>query len=237
MQLPTEITQATLNELASPAETGATRILLLLVANSGPYRLSGQRRRYVFTRDNEAGAHILDVPDSLWQHDLPTGAYRENTSICHDLQNPSGGKLPLVFLRVPWQGASEKAPADRSPTLPDRVVSENLSAAMDVIESLVLRITELQDPARFHSLLPAELAAAHARESRGVAEPLFQDHGKTAVLDFLTRFHTHHPEKAIVSPDPAAPADALQPESAASGHKKAPRATRSTAANTAPLSA
>lgn len=212
MQPPTEITQAILNELASPEETGATRILLLLVANSGPYRLSGQRRKYAFTRDNDIGAHVLDVPDSLWQHDLPAGPYRENTSICHDLQNPSGGKLPLVFLRVPWKGTAGKAPSPGN-------VSPDLRAAVEVIESLVLRLTELQDPTRFHALLPQELAAAHARESRTVAEPLFQEHGKTAILGFLDRFHS-----------PAAPPEE---SGSASGNKKAPRAARATSTHTA----
>lgn len=121
MNLPLEINQRVLNELASPADTSATRVLLLSVANGGPARLSGKRRKYTFVRDNEAGAHILDVPDSLWQHDLPKGPYRENLSICHDLQNVMGAKVPLVFIRIPWGDQNPTfvadAPADLDLTL------------------------------------------------------------------------------------------------------------------------
>lgn len=110
MNLPLEINQRVLNELASPADQFATRVLLLSVANGGPARLSGKRRKYTFVRDNEAGAHILDVPDSLWQHDLPKGPYRENLSICHDLQNVMGAKVPLVFIRIPWKDLNDNRP-------------------------------------------------------------------------------------------------------------------------------
>ncbi|WP_234043556.1 hypothetical protein [Luteolibacter yonseiensis] len=108
MNLPIEINQRVLNELASPQDRTAIRVICASVPNPSPYRLRGKRRQYVFERNNTIGAHILDIPASLWQHDIPRGPWRENLSLCHDMQTVMGVKVPLVFLIIPWgEGAQD----------------------------------------------------------------------------------------------------------------------------------
>ena len=112
MNLPLEINQRVLNELASPADSTNIRVICTSAPNGSAYRLRGKRRQYVFERDNTVGAHVLDVPASLWQHDVPTGPYRENLSICHDIQTVIGVKVPLVFMIIPRSSTkSDETPA------------------------------------------------------------------------------------------------------------------------------
>jgi hypothetical protein len=113
MNLPLEINQRVLNELASPADSTTIRVICTSAPNGSAYRLRGKRRQYVFERDNTVGAHVLDVPASLWQHDVPTGPYRENLSICHDIQTVIGVKVPLVFMIIPRSPTK----SDETPTV------------------------------------------------------------------------------------------------------------------------
>lgn len=112
MNLPIEINQRVLQELASPSDTTAIRVICTSAPNGSAYRLRGKRRQYVFERNNTVGAHVLDIPASLWQHDVPPGPYRENLSLCHDMQTVTGNKVPLVFMVVPWGPESTAVAAE-----------------------------------------------------------------------------------------------------------------------------
>lgn len=100
--IPTTIDSKTLAQLADPADTHAVRLIQRQVHNFSPYRINGKRYKYIFTHDSRIGAHVLDVPLSLWQGDVPKGTYRDNLSICHDIQgNRSITLPPIVCVLIP----------------------------------------------------------------------------------------------------------------------------------------
>ena len=162
MNLPNEINQRILDELAAPSDKSATRVVVLSTSNAGPFRLTGRKRKYVLSRDNIAGAHVLDVPDSLWQHDIPLDApYRSNLSIAHDL---AGNTVSLIFLRVPYgpQDTAAEVAADEFAPIPEagitgRVVLAYLKeiGAPDPVRERIEQI--IADPETFRAYLdPAE---------------------------------------------------------------------------------
>lgn len=104
MNIPRLVDNKILAALASPSDTLAVRVVVRRVSNLAPYRLHGKLRQYLAAYDRGLSAHCIDVPLSVWMADFPTsGAYRENSSIAHDLQgNRSQSMAPLVFLIVPF---------------------------------------------------------------------------------------------------------------------------------------
>lgn len=85
--LPQVLSTSILSKLAAPEETHFVRVLLLRVNNTGVFRHRCKRRQYLFEKVGSAGGHVIDIPLSLWMDGMPrSGAYRDNPSICHDLQ-------------------------------------------------------------------------------------------------------------------------------------------------------
>jgi hypothetical protein len=112
MKAPTFLDRRTLAKMAAPDETHCVRVILQKVSNSAPYTYRSALRRYLFERDGILGAHILDIPVSLWMAEIPTsGPYRKNASVSDDLKPTQA--TPFTIQVIPWKGA--KAPAVANP--------------------------------------------------------------------------------------------------------------------------
>lgn len=114
MTLPLQIDSNFLRTLA-PNDTRIVRVILRLVHSTATYRLRGKKRTYLFVMNIQAGCHVLDVPESIWNDGIPAGKYRENLSIAHDLfadSRPGNSPLIPVILRVGEDVPAEAPPAD-----------------------------------------------------------------------------------------------------------------------------
>jgi len=106
MKLPQIVTAAELAELAAPTDTVAMRVAIRRVSGSGPFRLRGKKQMYIAQFNQQCRMHVIDVPLSVWMADVPTGQYRDNPGIAHDLQgNRSPNLSPLLFFIVPYKAA------------------------------------------------------------------------------------------------------------------------------------
>lgn len=103
MNIPSPATSTLLARLARPDENMAMRVILRRVSNTGAYTVHGKVRKYVFEFNAKVGAHVLDVPLSLWNAGLMPGIYRDNPSVAHDMQAARSSHLaPLVILPIPF---------------------------------------------------------------------------------------------------------------------------------------
>lgn len=113
--LPAIISASALRAIPTE-DTHAVRIILLNSTGSTQYTLRGVGRRkgkYILEKDGTSGRHVLDIPVSIWNQDIPQGRYQDNTSIAHDLLAKPQPLIPFVTMIVPWNGARSKA-ADAS---------------------------------------------------------------------------------------------------------------------------
>lgn len=137
MNVPNTLTNRALAKLASPDETHAVRVVIRRVMNRGPYTIRGRIRHYIADHDPKLMVHVLDVPASVWMSGFPSGPYKENQSIAHDLQGNRGSSLsPLVFLIVPWKDAKSNPAA----TCKDSLQVEASPAVKDTESLTMLRV-------------------------------------------------------------------------------------------------
>jgi len=140
MKIPNALDNRILAKLASPDETHAVRVVIRRVMNHGPYVIRGRLRQYTAEHDAKLSVHVLDVPASVWMHDFPSGPYRENTSIAHDLQGNRGSALaPLVFLIVPWKNAKSN-PAAEAPENGSEVPENRPDAALAALRTFAEKL-------------------------------------------------------------------------------------------------
>lgn len=100
MKIPSLVTSRDLRLLAPEGETHAIRVILTRVSNAGDFRHRCGTRQYIFKRDCTLGAHVLIVPLSCYMQDSPTGRYRDNRSISHDLQPSVSNGLIIQVIRI-----------------------------------------------------------------------------------------------------------------------------------------
>lgn len=103
MTLPNTLTTAMLATLAAPDEIHAVRVVLHKVSSQVPYRLRSKLRTYVFEKNRDINAHVLDVPVSVWMHGANNAARRGEGAICQDLQPTISMQLTIQV--IPWHGA------------------------------------------------------------------------------------------------------------------------------------
>jgi hypothetical protein len=163
MNVPSLATTAVLARLARPDESMAMRVILRRVANTGPYTVHGKVRKYVFEYHHKIGAHVLDVPLSVWNSGITHGAYRDNPSIAHDIQATRSVHLaPLVIHPIPFGNGAVPAALVIAPT-EDASMSASLAAfevlcrAMDapseILEAMqILRMAETEDSMRAQAI-------------------------------------------------------------------------------------
>lgn len=167
--IPTTIDSKTLAQLAEPSDTHAVRLILRQVHNFSPYRMGGKRYKYIFTHDSRIGAHVLDVPLSLWQGDVPKGAYRDNLSICHDLQgNRSTTLPPIVSVIIPlkegvaeFEKQSNEKQADPMPAMLETLtgVLRDMDAPDEIMQAMAILTMPGVDAEARQSALTAHIAA------------------------------------------------------------------------------
>lgn len=161
MHLPKFVTQEVLNQLAAPTDRVMVRVVLRRIGNTAPYTVWGKKRRYVFRRDPELGAHVLDVPMSVWMWGFPDGPYRDNLSIAHDLQgNRAAVKAPLVFLVI-----ESGAVADAEAPQAGEASHESLLAFRELLVAMEAPELVLQAFDTLSSELPAERIEETIRET------------------------------------------------------------------------
>lgn len=181
MNLPNLLDNKALAKLAAPDETITVRVIIRQVFNNKPYRLRGRTRHYLADHDPKLNVHVLDVPASVWMKDFPTGTYKDNPSIAHDLQgNRMGaGMVPLLFCVIPWKGAEETKTADKP--APDAGLAELLAA-------LALRISFNRNEERFEALATPEINRLSGLELQPRVTEILKTSGHEDVVTFLDKF-------------------------------------------------
>jgi len=138
--LQKNVTNQTLAANAAPDETGMVRVIVRRVANKAPYTLRGRKRSYRAEFNQQAGAHCIDVPLSLWQGGVDGGPYRDNDSVAHDIMANRGSTMaPLVYLVLPWAGAERVLPS----VLPSGLIAvppDAFSRGVDIFQDMLTRM-------------------------------------------------------------------------------------------------
>jgi hypothetical protein len=111
MTIPGQISKSTISQLGC-TDSLSVRVLLHSVSNNGSARIRCRNRQYIFEKSHETGCHILDIPMSLWMHNVNPGRYRDQRSICDDFRELPGAAFTIHIIgNAP---ALEAAPADLS---------------------------------------------------------------------------------------------------------------------------
>jgi hypothetical protein len=166
--IPTTIDSKTLAQLADPTDTHAVRLIQRQVHNFSPYRMSGKRYKYIFTHDSRIGAHVLDVPLSLWQGDVPKSTYRDNLSICHDIQGNRSTLLPpIVCVIIPlhegvaeFEKQSNETQADPMPAMLETLTGflRDMDAPDEIMQAMAILSMPGADAQARESALTAYVA-------------------------------------------------------------------------------
>lgn len=129
MIIPGQISKSTISAMQC-TDTVFVRVLLHSVSNNGQARLRCRNRQYLFEKSHETGCHILDIPMSVWMHNVNPGRYRDQRSICDDFRELPGASFTIHVLGT--QPASE-ASIDFAPPADPGVISElrRLLTALD----------------------------------------------------------------------------------------------------------
>jgi len=108
MTIPGQISKSTISQLGC-TDSLSVRVLLHSVSNNGSARIRCRNRQYIFEKSHETGCHILDIPMSLWMHNVNPGRYRDQRSICDDFRELPGAAFTIHIIgNAP---ALEEAPA------------------------------------------------------------------------------------------------------------------------------
>lgn len=160
MNLPNVVTSEMLAKYSKPEDNMAIRCILRRISNLAPYTVRGKLRHYIFKYNASVGAHILDVPVSVWTAGLMKGTYRDNLSVAHDMQGFRSPHLaPLVIIPIPFGNQEAGIPASLVVPGPDTDYEKTieafgkllhaLDAPQEAIEALeILKLKETSDEAR-----------------------------------------------------------------------------------------
>ncbi|MCW1885507.1 hypothetical protein OKA04_12275 [Luteolibacter flavescens] len=161
MNLPQIVTAADLIRFAAPNETHAVRLVIRQINNPGIYTLRGLSRRYLATRDNEIGAHVIDVPVSVWMAGVPKGVYAKNTSIAQDVLGTRNAlKTPLMILVVPWKHAQPPAQTSGTPSSLETFKRlAELTGAPEIIMSAISLLSSGASTDEIEATLKGQIAA------------------------------------------------------------------------------
>ena len=162
MNIPRQISTASLHELASPNETHFVRLILHDVRNGSRYLLRCRSRDYFFLRDQEVGRHVLDIPLSVYMEGTGGTNWRDNKSISEDIRNANRSVTVQILPFVPS--------AD-SPALESEPVEETESP----LPELKRLLTALEAPDQAHECLDAILSGMSAPEVRLTVDRLVDE--------------------------------------------------------------
>jgi hypothetical protein len=160
------------------------RVICRGVANTGPHTMRGRARKYIALRDPKKEYHCFDVPLSLWQGKIPEGPYRDNGSICHDVQATRiVTKAPLIFMVVPWRGAKPAAAPmpqaeQATPILAFKKLAEATGAPPVIMQAVELLLSNLQ-PSEIETALMESVAHVEAERQEAPPEPAAKTAGKS----------------------------------------------------------
>src|SRR5688500_10505029 len=87
---------------AAADEQTMVRLILRDVTNQRPYSKRGRRSTiYLFEFNPKLGAHVLDVPQSVWMKCVPTAGLKANESLAWDIMGSSGiAHSPIIPLVI-----------------------------------------------------------------------------------------------------------------------------------------
>ena len=108
MTIPGLLSKSTISQMQC-TDAISVRVLLHSVSNVGQARLRCRNRQYVFEKSHETGCHILDIPMSVWMHNVNPGRYRDQRSICDDFRELPGTSFTIHIIGT--QPAVEAAPS------------------------------------------------------------------------------------------------------------------------------
>lgn len=113
MNIPGLLSKSTISQMQC-ADTVSVRVLLHSVSNNGQARLRCRNRQYLFEKSHETGCHILDIPMSIWMHNVNPGRYRDQRSICDDFRELPGASftIHIIGTQPAVESAPEAPPAD-----------------------------------------------------------------------------------------------------------------------------
>jgi hypothetical protein len=169
MNLPSVLSKTVIDEIKSPADTHAVRVILHDVHSSVPYRLACNLRQYVFDKCGIAGRHILDIPVSLWMAGAETAPFRDNTSISEDFRTAKHCRHSIQIVQI---GASAPSADFLSPL---RELLGTLGAPSCVNHALDL--IAAQDHGALLSMV-AQFAAQHRASAEAPAEVATEQEGQ-----------------------------------------------------------
>ena len=162
MNIPRQISTASLHELAAPNETHFVRLILHDVRNGSRYLLRCRSRDYFFLRDQEVGRHVLDIPLSVYMEGTGGTNWRDNKSISEDIRNANRSVTVQI---LPFVSSAD------SPTLESEPVEETESP----LPELKRLLTALEAPDQAHECLDAIMAGMSAPEVRLIVDHLVDE--------------------------------------------------------------
>ena len=144
MTIPGQLSKSTLSAMQCP-DTVFVRVLLHSVSNNGQARLRCRNRQYLFEKNHETGCHILDIPMSVWMHNVNPGRYRDQRSVCDDFRELPGATFTIHIVGAqPATEAAAAPPADPGVIAELRRLLTALDAPPEVKHALEIA-TELPD--------------------------------------------------------------------------------------------
>jgi hypothetical protein len=162
MNIPRQISTASLHELASPNETHFVRLILHDVRNGSRYLLRCRSRDYFFLRDQEVGRHVLDIPLSVYMEGTGGTNWRDNKSISEDIRNANRSVTIQV---LPYN------PSTDSPALVGEPVAEYESP----LPELKRLLTALEAPDQAHECLDAIMSGMSVPEVRLIVDHMVDE--------------------------------------------------------------
>jgi len=173
MTIPGQLSKSTIAQLGC-TDSISVRVLLHSVSNNGSARIRCRNRQYIFEKSHETGCHILDIPMSLWMHNVNPGRYRAQGSICDDFRKLPGAEFTMHIIG----NASAKEAAPDAPADPVLIVElRRLLTAMNAPEEVENAFEiAVNDPANLAGYVDGIIAAlGEQSEAPPIKEELQDD--------------------------------------------------------------
>jgi hypothetical protein len=172
--LPQIVTAADFAKRGKPGET-IVRVILRQPTNSGVYRLRCGHRSYLAVRNDAVCAHVIDVPESVWNAGIPEGKpYVKNDSVAADITGRVHAlKIPLIVHTIPGKPPEPAAPMPEAekatPLVAFRKLAEATGAPPVIMQAVELLLSDLQ-PAEIETALMESITHVEASRAPAVQE-------------------------------------------------------------------
>lgn len=172
MTIPGTLSKTTISQLGC-TDSISVRILLHSVSNNGSARIRCRNRQYIFEKSHETGCHILDIPMSLWMHNVNPGRYRAQGSICDDFRKLPGAEFTFHLVgSAPALEAAPAAPVDPGVMAEIRRLLAALGAPSEVDQAFEIAA---ENPAHLKGYVDAIIEAVQEQPDEPPVDDVPQD--------------------------------------------------------------